>query len=420
MSTVANDLNSGEVSLADYLLVLWRYRLPLLLVALLTAGIAFAVNSFREPVFEATAKLMVSPSKIGEVANPPVSVATFINLVDNRTLVLETLNELELSKPPYSLSLARVLNSHLRVEAVREANVIEVKAQFSEPELAATFANRLAERSVRLAGRLFQEDTVAARDTIKVQLDESKARLDAAQRRLEEFKKKAQVGLLTEDTDALLGLRANLAPLLVEIEEERGRIARITEELAQQEPVRNVRRSLDASSVVPGDARRAEPEGTDPDFRLRGELLDPYVNPVHDMLQQQLATSRARLSGLEKRRAEIMRVVGAGQAGVAKLSELYTKQAELERLQTGADLANRVYEEVSTRYEQARLQVAGRSPQLQVIDLATPPETRIGPRVLRNTVLAAALALVFASSIALLVAAVGGQVARTRGAALRQ
>ena len=102
------------------------------------------------------------------------------------------------------------------------------------------------------------------------------------------------------------------------------------------------------------------------------------------------------------------------QAGVAKLSELYAKQAELGRLQTEAGLAKKIYEEVSTRYEQARLQVAGRTPQLQVIDLAVPPAQRVGPRVLRNTVLAMALGLVIASGLALLLTAVTGELTALR------
>ena len=154
----------------------------------------------------------------------------------------------------------------------------------------------------------------------------------------------------------------------------------------------------------------------DSDYRFRGELLDPYINLVHEMLQQQLSASRARLSGLERERVEVMRVIGANQARVAKLSERYAKQTELARLQTEAALAKKAYEDVSTRYEQARLQVAGRSPQLQVIDLAVTPEQPTGPRVLRNTALATALTLMIASAIALLFAAVSGDIAAARGA----
>jgi hypothetical protein len=53
---------------------------------------------------------------------------------------------------------------------------------------------------------------------------------------------------------------------------------------------------------------------------------------------------------------------------LAKLSLLYQKEMMLSRLQTEYDIAKAVYIDVSTRYEQARLQVAGRSAQLQLID----------------------------------------------------
>jgi uncharacterized protein involved in exopolysaccharide biosynthesis len=400
MSTASNDSYlDDEVSLTRYLFVVWRHRLTLIAVVLTTGLAAFVVNWFREPTFEATAKLMVSPSKIGEVAGQAVSVATFVSLVDNQTLVLDTLNELELTKPPRSLRLDQVQRDRLRVAAIRDANVIEVHALFWDPALAAKVANRLAERSVQLARRLAQEDTVSARDTIKVQLDQSEQRLAEAERRLEEFKRKAQVDLLSKDTDALLEQQGTLVPLMVQIEGDRARIARFTEELAKQEPVRAARRSVD-------------PAGKD--YNFRGELLDPYVNPVHEMLQQELSTALADLASLEKEHAEAMRVVGSNQAGVAKLSELYAKQAELGRLQTEAGLAKKIYEAVSTRYEDARLQVAGRTPQLQVIDLAVPPAERVGPRVLRNTVLAMALSLLIASGLVLLATAVTGEVTALR------
>jgi uncharacterized protein involved in exopolysaccharide biosynthesis len=207
------------------------------------------------------------------------------------------------------------------------------------------------------------------------------------------------VDLLSKDTEALLDQQGTLVPLTVQIEGERARIARFTEELAKQEPVRTARRSVDPSGK---------------DYNFRGELLDPYVNPVHEMLQQQLSTALAELASLEKEHSEAMRVVGSNQAGVAKLSELYAKQAELGRLQTEAELAKKIFEAVSTRYEEARLQVAGRTPLLQVIDLAVPPAERVGPRVLRNTVLAMALALLIASGLVLLVTAVTGEVTALR------
>ncbi len=55
-----------EVSLAEYVLVLWRYRLPLLVVAILAGILAFVVGWNRTPTYQASSKLLVSASKIGD------------------------------------------------------------------------------------------------------------------------------------------------------------------------------------------------------------------------------------------------------------------------------------------------------------------------------------------------------------------
>ena len=66
-------------------------------------------------------------------------------------------------------------------------------------------------------------------------------------------------------------------------------------------------------------------------------------------------------------------------------------------------MAKRVYVEVATRYEQARLQVASRTPQLQVLDDALPPDRPVSPRPLRDTAIAMALALVLSTLSALFI-----------------
>jgi len=48
--------------------------------------------------------------------------------------------------------------------------------------------------------------------------------------------------------------------------------------------------------------------------------------------------------------------------------------------------------DVATRYEAARLQVAERSAQLQLLDRALPPERPISPRMTQNVVAALVLA----------------------------
>jgi polysaccharide biosynthesis transport protein len=421
----AGTVYDEDVSLAEYMAELWQHRLVLVGIALLTAAIALLIGWNRAPVYQATSRLMVSQSKIGDQASSSVSVGTYRAMVNSQTLVLKAITDLGLTGPPHHLSVTRVMEAHLQVDVLPDTQVIQISTRLGDPAQAAAFANRLAERAVEASRQASQEDIVTARDTIKSQLDESRNRLTLAEKSLESYRKEAQLDALKKEVGAMLDERSRLLSLLVEIEAERARIRQTTEELAGQEPVRDVRRSVSPTTVLnpqtnppttpptnpttPPTAPTTTPPAGQPErqeFKLREDVVNPFANPVYEVLQQQLSASRTRLSGLEKQRAEIIRATDVGQAGANKLKELYTKEAETERLQTELALSKQVYLDVSNRYEQARIQVASRSAQLQMIDQAVPPEIPVSPRVIRDTVFATALTVVAAAGLFLLVAVV--------------
>ena len=202
------------------------------------------------------------------------------------------------------------------------------------------------------------------------------------------LRREAQIEALRKDIDALLGQRAGLLPLLVEIQTEKAKLAKAEEQLSQRDRVGTIRRTIDSDPTLMEAARASTNERT----RLLGlQVRNEYLNGVCVTLDQQIVASRTKLSGLEKQRAELIDVRKLDASQLAQLNLLYTREAELDRLQTEFELAKRIYVEVSTRYEQARLQVAGRSAQLQIADDALAPDRPIGPRVVRNT----ALAIVF-------------------------
>jgi uncharacterized protein involved in exopolysaccharide biosynthesis len=490
-----------DVTLSELLQVLWRYRLVLVAVPAAAGILILLISWTRTPLFQASSRLLVSPSKIGDDVSQPVSLSTYQALISNQSLILEVMKSLRLTEPPHGLTASEALRRNVTVEAVRDADILLITTRLRDPGLAAQFANRLAERSVQAAKEIAQDDVIAARDTIKVQLDESRGRLEATERQLITFRKQAHLEALSADVDALIAERAKTLPLLVAIEAERARVRQTSEELARQEPVRNARRSLAPSIVAgssagvqpafaavprvatrfprdraaaerepagreaagvprdstgtardsagmprePGIAReregiQREPAGSPrepasaprvspgaaadsavesaerdaPPLAIRDELLDPFVNPVYEILNQQLAASRTKLSELESQRAEIIRATDLSTSGAKKLNDLYTGEAELERLRMEADVARRAYLDVSTRYEQARLQVAARSPQLQIIDVAVPAQTPVTPRTLRDTALALVVTLVLTCAAILVYAAVSEKIAVSR------
>jgi capsular polysaccharide biosynthesis protein len=444
-----------EVSLARYAEELWQHRLILFAVAVLSVAIAWAIDWNRAPVFQASSRLMVSASKISD-ATSPVSMGTYQMMVSSQSLVSATLADLGLSNPPRSLSPAS-MGRNLTVQTIPDTYVIQLTARLDDPTLAAEFANRLADKSVDLARQTSREDTIAARDTIKLQLDESRARLVEAEHELEVFQRKTSVHALQADVDAIIDERSRMLPLQVEIESERGRVTQIIEELSKQEPVRNVRSALigqgsfpvpapprsakrtsgeqtsPAEKTRPGEksnpdeksttagkssetrktipprlssAKRAEArERSSPSLALRDDAFDPFVNPVYEILQQQLAVSRSNLMALEREHIAIVTAIGPSGQTAKKIEELYRSKAQLDRLEMERDLARRAYVDVSNRYEQARIQVAARSAQMQVIDRAVPPTAPISPRPVRDAVFALAGGLMVASIAILLLAA---------------
>jgi uncharacterized protein involved in exopolysaccharide biosynthesis len=94
---------------------------------------------------------------------------------------------------------------------------------------------------------------------------------------------------------------------------------------------------------------------------------------------------------------------------LTSLGSLYPKEIQLQRLETEFDLTKSVYSEVSLAYERARLQGAGMSARLQLIDPALPsnqPLPAPSPPV--------RLMFAFAFGFAALIALAGFDILRTR------
>ena len=394
-------------------LVLWRYRV---MIAIGTIGLciaAFLMTELTPRSYEATAKLVVSPPKTGAAGEigSTISVATFRSLIENQSLGARIVEEFGLNKPPHLITAAQFMTRMVTVEAIRDTSVILVSVRLWDPGLAAKVANRLAEAAEQLAAQLSQEETVTARDIIRAQLDESKKRLELAEQNLEVFRKGAQLELQRKDVDALLDQRGTLLALLVDIQAEKARLSQAEAQLATRDRLETLKRSIDTDPAAMEAMRRG---GSEPGSVLPLQLRSEFVNPVYESLEQVITTSRTKLAGLEKQRAELIDVRKLDRDQQAKLSQLYAQETTLSRMQTEYDIAKEVYVDVSKRYEQARLQVAGRSAQLQLMDAALPPDQPVSRHVVRNASIAAIFGFILMAVVVLMFDALKRAAARSQ------
>jgi uncharacterized protein involved in exopolysaccharide biosynthesis len=394
-----------DIVLADYLRPLVRNWIFLAACALVGGLAALAMALTSPPVYEASAKLFVTRSKISTEAGEPqlINIATFRAILASESLVAQVLGDLKLDKPPYNMSVPGFVSNHLRVDTIRDSFVLIVTVRLGDPQRAAQTADRLASLGVELADRLSQEETVRGRDLIAVQLEDSRRALEQATARLENFRKEAQLDVLRSDTSELLTQRRLLATVQDQIASERGRVARAEQELAGQDRIRSTPTSID-TGVALRDSRDATQNGLrgTKDPALRPNVIDPYVNPVYEVLNQEIALARVRLSSLEHQRDDLLTRLRVGDARLSKFDQLYAREAELARLETEEELARKVYVDTAPRFEEARLRVAGRTPQLQVFDRAHPPDGPVSPRPFRSTLAGIGVGLI--AGIALVVA----------------
>jgi uncharacterized protein involved in exopolysaccharide biosynthesis len=205
--------------------------------------------------------------------------------------------------------------------------------------------------------------------------------------------------LVRKDVDAMLGQRGELLGLLIQIESEKARLTKAEQELASRTRIDTVKRSIDTDPAMMESARKASDP---PNTVLSLETRNEFVNQVYESLDGQIAASRTTLAALEQRKAQIVDVRKLGASQIAQLTGLYQTEDELARLELERELATTVYRQVSTAYETAKVQVAARSAQLELLDRAIPPDRPV-PRNVASRSLVAFL-------IGLLAAAVGATI----------
>lgn len=371
LSRVAAD-SPTDISLIDYLRALWQVRVGVaaLIATSVIAGGLWAWSTPR--VYEASATLMVARPKTGQSGSADTSVASFVTLLQNRSLAARAIEKFSLDRT-HRLSPNALLEGHLRAQEVPGTNVLRLAMRLGDPTLAAEVANFIAEASLDLNRRISGDEAVALRDYIGQQVEQTRTRLTALEAQLVSYKREAQLDVLKSDIDTLLNQRSDYLNLLVEIEAEKARLAKAESERTERPQLLTVNRTdrEDANSAA-GSGTSASSRGS--------ALQSQVVNPVYEVLDQEVATTRATLEGLDRRRLELAKQLQTTKGELPKLNALYEREVTQAKLQMEYDLATKLYAELFTRFEQANIDVASRTTTLQIVDRAYPPDRPIAPR----------------------------------------
>lgn len=372
--------------------------------AVLAGALGFVLASLRPLAYQGvTTLLVVPPSQPNGVQMNP---ATFRSIVENATLAKEVVEELKLQD---RFTPQGFLERALGVEEVRGTNIVKVKVILADPNLAAEASRLLAQKAIVLTQQVNQQDGASIQGQLKNYLTDALQRFQTAEKALLAYKQSAQVDLVKEDTDAELKERGDLLRLTVDIAAEHARLAAAEREIKGHSPLLSapripgaeeaLRRTQPAakSEVLPGTEetrRRTQPGAKGEVDSQHLDLTNPFVNPVYQTLDFQIATTRTRIAALEKERDHLTIVKKLGGKELTQLNELYRRQIEQARLQANFDLATKVYTDLAVRYEQSRTQPVGSTAQLQVVDGALPPDHPLSRKRLQYAAIGAVAGVV--------------------------
>lgn len=384
-----------EIDLLEYAGTWWRYRYVLLAAALIAGVVTYVANRQITPTWETTFRLMGTETGLEDGTATRLNIVAFRELVESPTQAAALIEEFGLHGPPHELTPEKFLNGHVDVAVITDSTIIEVAVRLKDRDVLVKLARRYAERVVETAQRLNTEGIDYTADRIRQQRDAALERLTTAEAAVEAYQRRTQIELLRKDVDTMLERRPDALDLNVRIQGARARLQQADAELARQPRVRGERRGVDslASTAPPADPAA----GAAPDMKIRGELLDPYVNPVYEALSRDVSQYRSELAALEQERKELVGRLQLDSPTAARLTRLYQAESELEALARGRDVAREAYLTAAKQYENARLQSTVRSPRLQILDAALPPDAPVAPRALRNTAAAMLIALTIAA-----------------------
>jgi len=341
-----------EVEFLDYFRVLWNRRV-LILATVVTVGLAaLVVNLMIEPVYEASALVVVNQLQSdGEPAGDLV-VQVFLS----SRVADEVVQSFGLADPPHELTADALISSAMSVETVIPEQLFRVSARFNDPELAADVATAYALGGIDLAVALDRQQATEVRDALAVQFDMASQDLDQRQADLLTLQNELQIEVDRAELQSDLALFRALTTV------DRG-------------GSRFGQASVGLSFLFPEGQLLLSADGL---REIQALVAQASSEVGNDALSSALESLRARLA------------------------EVYEAEGRLRKAELDVELSEAAFRMAAARYAESRLEAEGEGPRFQLVDEARPPASASGPRVLRNVVLAAVLALLLSATLAFL------------------
>jgi tyrosine-protein kinase Etk/Wzc len=425
--TATAELEPRRLNLFAVLARHWKMEAGVVLVACVCA----ALTSLMLPKeYDATASVLppvdprgsrglealIGPSGAGlSLAGMLQSTGTkdvFVGILKSRTMQDDAIKQFDLvkafdlegSKAP--LRDARAKLEKMTAIRVSREGVISVTATAYDAQMAANIANFYMENLDRLNTSVNVTEAGRSRLFLEGRVTEAQKALRVAEDRLRVYQSGSKAVVMEGQAKAAIEGAAKLEGQILAAEVQLKTLETYSTPLNPdviklrqgiEEMRRQLRRMEYGRGEQPAAGSRQRAAGS------RGETAGSGQSAGNSG-QRAAENPEPRVPSPEPRE-RVEEVTGADFA--MPLGAIPATGAEMARLIREAKIQETIYTLLTQQLEQAKIAEAKDTPTVRILDRAVPPEWKARPSVLRNTVLAGVLAIVFAAALAFVLDTVG-------------
>ncbi|MBU5676526.1 hypothetical protein KQI88_08860 [Alkaliphilus sp. MSJ-5] len=402
-----------EISLRELIEILLK-RKKIIMGTTLLAVLASAIVSFfiLEPVYETRMVLMASnfsdklqPNQLkGEgidniLSNlsqyPSMTMETYKQQVKAPKVMRETIEELGLEDKYDIESLAKSIT----LETIKDTNLLNIKMQAKDPELAAEIVNTVGRKFVAFVSDKAKEQATTTSQYIKTQIDAEKEQLDKALVELKDFLGQPQgVQELTQEVEAKLMLVTEYKTSLFQEELQREvlqqSINKVKNELKAEKPLIVTEKSILEDSLLSNLAKEKTGENIGDIASIR--MNNEEVNPVYIALKEKEAEIAVELTQAETKVQMLKTQIQSIQQEVEDLQiKLAERQHEGRLIDQKVQIAQNTYDAFTRKHEELRVTESSQvgESNMIIVSKAYPTTNPVAPRKALNVAIAGVLGI---------------------------
>ncbi|HCY37828.1 MAG: hypothetical protein DKM50_08545 [Candidatus Margulisiibacteriota bacterium] len=366
------------MELLEYWGFFLRRKTVIISIFLLVVIMGILYLSMAKPVYEADCALLVTETKgpgllgdlevgalLSETIGKSDPIDTQLELVKRRPILSKVIRDTKLVDGRGNPLKIRALREAINVQAINNTNLISISYRDHDPIVAREVVNTVALTFAEQNQKLNKEEISSARVFIENQLRTQKEKVIGAENSVLDFKRKLQTVALEQETTTQLEGLSLVEATKMDLE------TKLKGSYAQKQQL---------ESKINGKIAQSSPF-----YSLWMKSLEDTNNEITNLTAQ-----------LANITSEIARIT-------VDLNKLPPKEIELARIVRDEKLASEVYTRLLGRYEEARINEAGKVANVKIIEPAITPDEPVSPNLKKVILLTLLLGLIAGISVAYLI-----------------